>query len=246
MSNILINPYSLAGLGSPILTDLVSWWTMDETGGTDDRMDSHGTMHLTAVNTPTSVAGKVNTATDFLDDNYESLYRADGLNYDLRGGRDFSIAGWYLSGSLFGSPPHDIVGSSKGSGSAGSDGVDYLIFLHGSLDKYAFKTAGASNAITLQTAIAPGGWDWIYAEYNAATNTMGFSVDNGTMQYQAGPTGGATAKNGAFAFGKYPSVNTGWADGTVDEWAFWSRLLSSDERSEIYNAGSGITYTDLL
>jgi len=39
-------------------------------------------------------------------------------------------------------------------------------------------------------------------------------------------------------------AGTEW-NGLIDEVAIWDRQLTSDERTELYNSGSGLTYGDL-
>jgi hypothetical protein len=31
-------------------------------------------------------------------------------------------------------------------------------------------------------------------------------------------------------------------DGALDEWGFWARTLTSDERAALYNGGAGLAY----
>ena len=75
-----------------LLTDLVSYWKLDEASG--DALDSHGTNNLTVNGSIGTAAGKIGSARDLESsgsDQYFSL--ADNASLST-GDIDFSVAGW--------------------------------------------------------------------------------------------------------------------------------------------------------
>ena len=76
---------------SPLLTNLVSYWTLDEASGT--RADSHGTNHLTPTNAPVGATGKIGNGCDF--ESSSAQYLSCASNPTLQTGDvDFTIAAW--------------------------------------------------------------------------------------------------------------------------------------------------------
>ncbi len=88
-----------------------------------------------------------------------------------------------------------------------------------------------------------GGWHQVVAWHDATADTLNIQVDNGAVTSVSYSNG---AKDTTFAL----SVG-GFADGTyvlngrVDELAFYKRVLTSGERSWLYNNGLGRSYYDL-
>jgi len=219
---------------STLLDDLVSWWSLDEASGS--RADSHGSNTLTDSNTVTQATGKVSTAGQFTKVNSEHL--TVPATHGLHGGdRDIAIVLWvYLDSD-----------TTEGLVRCGTGGVaashDYILFhVGGATKRFEWDVAEGSSFNVLHsdnfgnTALAT--WYFVVCEYNASTNTSSIQVNNGT----ADTLGSITSPNligNEFDLGRYHSS---WHDGRLDEVAFWSRLLTADEKTELYNSGLGIAY----
>lgn len=224
------------------LTDsLISYWKCDEASGSI--LDSHGTNHLTltTAGTPGSVAGKINTARHFTLSNQEYLTRSD--NADLSTGDiDFTFAAWVMMDSKpAGTNAYIAAKGTNGSGSDHEWSLDYQNF--SGQDEIRFWI-GTSFALSVTAAIGSptvGVWYYIVCWHDSVGNTINIQVNNGTVASQA--TGGTAPVDGAgrFTLGNFGILALSW-DGSIDEAAFWKRTLTTQERTDLYNAGNGFAY----
>jgi hypothetical protein len=215
------------------LTDnLISYWKLDEASG--DALDAHGSHTLTAANAPPSVAGKINTARSFGNATYFS--KADHADLSV-GDIDFTLAAWVKPGASGGN--HGFL--LKGDG----DDLEYNLRCNTS-DKFQFRVSSGTGfanlaAATSTNAFSVGTWYFIVAWHDAAGNTINIQVNNGTpdsTSYSAGSydSAGLLYLGGDAPFTEY------FDDGVLDEVAFWKRVLTSDERTALYNGGDGLAY----
>ncbi len=212
-----------------LLTDLISAWEMDEASG--NRADSHGSNTLTDVNTVGSGTGLVHgTAADFEKDNSEQLTHADNASLSV-GDIDFTFELWLKpeTASNFDSPI-----SKRGAAQ------EYELFLlSGGLD---LELNGASCSGGTITA---GSWNHVILWHDSTANELGFAINAGTPVTN---TMGATVpvdNAGDFSLGARAGGAGGYYDGLMGPVRFWKRMLTSGERTELYNAGAGLAYADL-
>jgi len=233
---------SVGGGGpSSLLTDLVSWWTLDETAA-NIRVDSHGVNHLADNYTMQHDTGKISNAAKYTrtTGNYLSKAATHGLE---AGDRDFSVAGWVKLGT-------DSLVSMAGVGQYGSSAPannDWALWRHTSSSGYFRFTVADSSFHTLLASTfgtpSLATWYFLYAYYDSVADEMGISVNDGTVD----TVGSITAPNDTgniFLLGGN-LTGAGDYDGLMDEMAFWTKVLTADEVTELYNAGAGITHSDL-
>lgn len=217
------------------LTDsLISYWSLDEVSGS--RADAHGTNHLTDNNTVTSATGKVGTAADFVRANSEYLSVASNASIQV-GDIDFTIAAWFkvdIAGAAY------AIASQYGSTSATRSWV--LRRAASNVMQFQVSSDGTATAAIsdLATTISVGTWYFVVAWHDSVANTLNIQVNNGTPAATTHTTGVNTA-TGAFNLGTYDN-GTNLYDGLIDEVGFWKRVLTSAERTDLYNAGSGRNY----
>ncbi|OGL34495.1 hypothetical protein A3F05_01735 [Candidatus Saccharibacteria bacterium RIFCSPHIGHO2_12_FULL_47_17] len=220
-----------------LATNLKGYWKLDETSGT--RADSVNGYDLTDNNTVTSATGKVSNAGQFTSANSEYLSTTD--KSDLSAGDiDFSMAAWvYLDSNTYGV----IMG--KGDPNAGNT-YEYILQYDNGASRFmlSISASGGSGSVTANNfgAISTGTWYFVVAWHDATANTINISVNNGTADSAAWTTG---ANNTAYEFtiGTYPVLHTGgYFNGRIDEAGFWKKVLSSQEKTDLYNSGSGNTY----
>lgn len=211
-----------------LTTALISYWKLEEASGT--RYDSHGSNHLTDNNTVLSAAGKIGTAADFEATNSEYLSIAD--NEDLSfGDEDFTFACWVKLES---------TGSDQRVFWKG-DGTDWAVYgLETFGTGWKFRVAGVENYTWNAPSTTTGTWYFIVCWYDSVANTINTQVNNGTID-STSHSGGITTDAGSFALGTHP-VYGGYFDGLIDEFGVWGRVLTSAERTALYNSGSGLTY----
>lgn len=215
-----------------LVESMISWWTLDEESGT--RADSHGSNDLTDNNTVGYAAGKKSNAADFVPANSEYLSRAS--NNDLNTGNvDWTIAFWFYADSVTGT--QFLV-----SKDAGSSNRQYRIDLNSTTLRFFTFTATNSVAGTVNwgSAISTGTWYFVEAYHDAGNDLVGLRVDGGTPVSAACTTPGTGSAYFGIGHGE-----TSYFDGRIDEVVMWKRLLIDDERTWLYNSGSGRTYSDI-
>ncbi len=216
-------------------TSLISYWKLDEASG--DALDAHGSNDLTDTNTVGSATGKINNARDFENDNTEYFSHAD--NSDLTTGDiDFTFACWvqFESGNV-----STIL--NKGDGGSGGGNYEYgLIFWSDSLLYFDVRNSvGALGEVGDVTTRTTGVWYWVCVWHDSVANTLNLQVNAETVNSVSWTTGVDGVLGHPFQIGR--GLGSGRSmDGLIDEAAFWKRVLTSDERAEIYNSGSGLSY----
>jgi len=220
-----------------LLTSLISYWKLDEENGV--RNDAHGSNNLTDNNTVLFGTGKIENAADFESDNTEYLSHVDNAGLSV-GDIDFTFAAWVNLESL---SDRAIITKTA---TVGNTDTEYAIYYSNSSSRFRFQVSnGAGTGVTLvgtsSGAISTSTWYYVIAWHDAAANEVYIQVNNGTVDsasYSAGSFDGSNS----FNISSYNN-GTGWLfDGLIDEVGFWKRILTSQERSNLYNSGNGLAY----
>jgi hypothetical protein len=234
LDRVIINAHNFTPAASPLLTDLISYWKMDEASG--NALDAHGSNTLTpdGIGTIGTAAGKISTARSLTAASSQSFSIADNASLSL-GDIDCTITGWFKATTL---PTFDFVSKDI---EVGSD-REYLVGYNGSRMRFGvFSPAGAFTQVVANTfgGLSTGTWYHIAAWHDSVNNVLGISVNGtaDTLSYSSGIRDAAAR----FAIGSR-GANSNRLDGLVDEIGLWKRMLTSGERSQIYNAGSGLAY----
>jgi hypothetical protein len=204
---------------------LVSWWALEEASG--NRVDAHGPNDLAQVNSVTNTPGKIGNAAVFPGTNANNL--AATLSVDVPG--TACVAGWvnvtsFNNGRLF----HKRSGR----------GWELMAATTGT----AIQITGSDPAFApAKTGLSTGVWYFFYAYVDEEGEEVGVSVDNGTAVTESTAAldviAPADIKLGERLAGDRP------LDGLLDEVGLWNRILTPDEITALYNAGAGITYSDI-
>ena len=198
-------------------------------GSTAISEDTWYMMHLTN-------AGR--TARSFELDNSEYVSTND-LAALSHGDFDFSYSGWiYLNTAA--SEYMEIFVKWVGTG----DNREHTLYTNNSKFTWDISTDGGAGGSVRRvingTVLATGRWYHVYLEHDAANNHIGISVDNNTMVTTAN-TDGVHDGTAPFKF----STSGSTFDGRMASVGFWKRLLTTAERTEMINSGSGMAYSDL-
>ncbi len=224
---------------NPGIANVISSWSMDEESGV--RADSHGANDLADNNTVLFAAGKIGNAANFERDNSEYLSIADNVSLSVTGA--LTICGWIKIES--GGTVRRIITKSNTTGDQRSyafqistgDDLTFTVSSDG--------TAGAQTTATATTfgSLSTGVWYFIVAQHDPVANTIGVSVNAGTIDTAAHSTNifDSTAD---FIIGTFQTL-AGFYDGLVDEVVLFSEVLSQDEIDWLYNAGNGRSYDEL-
>lgn len=215
--------------------NLVAYWSLSDVN------DAHGSNHLTNNNAVTFVTGKVGNAVDL--ENGSDQYLSIASNSDLQcGDIDFTIAAWVNIESISGNA-HGIVSKSTGTSAAA---IEYVL-RHGASHASGFSFVVSNGS--LQGSVAAtnfgttttGTWYFVVAWHDAAANTLNICVNDGTPNSNSFSSG-CVAGSAPFEIGRWAASTARDWDGLIDEVGFWKRVLTSDERTELYNGGSGRDY----
>jgi hypothetical protein len=223
---------SRGGAQNPILQSLLGYWKFDETSSSGSRVDELG-VHPFSVASGTYEAGKIGNAQTFGVSN-SGLYQSDGTAFGNAFGRTWAI--WFKTTSngdyqcIMRKGPNNVV-SGNFRWFVGPDGKFYANLL------YSYNVVVVSGT----TNYADGAWHllvwWIEAD-----GTISYAVDGGST---LGPTAKLVdliASTDVFIVGRDGQYGSYRFAGALDELGVWGRVLTSSERTELYNSGSGKTY----
>jgi hypothetical protein len=208
--------------------DLISYWKLDEASG--NALDAHGAHELTATNAPGTVTGKINDGRDLA----VTKYFSKGFDAELGfGDEDFTVAGWVKLTSKpgLGFMLNCFSGTQGYQLSYRSD-QDRFYFAVGDADSQHIENADNLGSPSTAT------WYYLVAWHDSTANTVNIQVNNGTVD-SGGYSAGVSTPAADFQIGF--SGNS--IDGVVDEFALWNRILTTQERTDLYNGGSGLAYS---
>jgi len=223
------------------LTDnIVAYYKFDESSGNPADATGNG-YALTNNNTVGFASGKINNGVDTGSSNsnkYLSIASDYGLNSHQTG--VFSVATWIKIATAPSSGNNAAIFGFKDS----SKNQVELTYANasGTLGIYFVLFNGASaQVINWTQTLTAGTWFHLIWVKNGTTVTLyvnGSSAGDKTITLSNGTSGGTDSA----AMFRHPSANASYLSGMLDELAIWSRALTSDERSALYNSGSGLQY----
>lgn len=221
-----------------LANNIVSYWKLDETSGTRvDSVTASGN-DLTDNNTVTSATGVISNGAFYVAANSEYLSRADNASLSLGADSAFTVSAWVKLVSY----NRPIVTKRAGVGAAteymlnqglGGGGVFNMVVgdNNGHFGSALGSTGGIPNLNQLYFVV---GW------HDPATDVVGIAVNGGaadTVSYATGTFDGG----GEFRLGG-DQGGSSLMDGLIDEVGFWGRVLTAQERTDLYNSGAGLTY----
>lgn len=229
--------------GYGLLHGMVSWWGLNEGAGT--RYDERKANHLTDNNTVGVAAGYVNqTASHFASASSEYLSHADSASLSLATG-DWTIAGWFRPQGL----GADWAVVSKYTTTGNDRG--YLLGYQNSVNRFRLVVSPDGTSGTTQATANnfgdPNNGDWVFLlAYHDAGSVIGIQVDNGTADETSYVTGSIYDTAAVFTLSGI-NVNTTFKfNGTMEQVAIWSRLLTPHEKFWLYNQGGGRRYWEVV
>jgi len=215
---------------NPGTTNLVAWWSLDETSGT--RVDSHGSNDLTDNNTVGFAAGVQGNAADFESTNTEYLDITSPVAALRGGNKDFTIGGWI---KLESRNTWCHVLSVYTSGEREYFVTDDGTYLHAYLGDGSLLWVADAASASLSTAT----WYFWVVWHDTSGPSWNIQTDDGSVTSDT--TFGGTPGTGTSAL----RMGTSNFDGLQDECFYYERVLTADERTWLYNGGSGRAYSDL-
>lgn len=223
-----------------LIDNLVSYWELEEASGT--RNDAHGTNHLTDNNTVTQGTGKVGNAADFEDTASEYLSITDNASLSVGTG-SFTLCAWVR---LESKPAHRGTIVAK----HGSNDMEYGLRWHNGADAFEVRIssgAGFTNPMDFQATTfgAPSlaTWYFVVVWFDSVGHTLNIQVNDGAINsdsyaFTSYDSGASLTIGGEPNFGEY-------FDGLIDQVGLWKRVLTTGEKTSLYNSGAGMSYAAL-
>ena len=223
-------PMTSGGGGGGLTGDLVSVYEFNS----DDLTDSHGSNNLAiGAGAPAYAAGTITARklqTDF-PDRYEKA-----VPHGMNGGtHDFTVAGWFTRGD-------NAVRVLANLGTAVTAASDWMIMKPADniLEFYVNGDSSTNYKAQWGSAMTINTLYFVVCSWEYATKTISINFNNGTPVTATGPT--VPNNNGAgFEFCSSGNVSEWWK-GDVDQWAYWTRILTAGEQTSLYNGGAGLPY----
>ena len=161
-----------------------------------------------------------------------------GLSF---GDEDFTYLSWvYLDSKT------DVSGimGKDGAGDRGHS-LDYLT----ATDRFRFLVGDSAVAVSIEQADVLGSpsidtWYFIIGWHDDTANTINIQINNGTADSSTPAITPATNISD-FNIGHNPVGAANHMDGRLDSAAVYSRVLTSDEKTWLYNSGGGRKYIEL-
>ena len=220
-------------------TGLQAYWKLDEPSG--ERNDSIASLPLTDFTGVLSATGLRNSAADFFSTANSSLFQSGNSSLSLSSG-NFSVHSYVYYEQASGAM---ITNVSGGLGTVFQIGV----FNSGGLQKFRFTVltgTGGTNTLFANSLGAVNSSTWYsVVAWSSAGSQIGISVNLSVDVLASATTSLFIGSNNLTVFGAGTTSGTGTAlKGRLDEVGWWKKVLTAQERSDLYGGGSGNTYVN--
>ncbi len=221
---------------------LVSWWKLNEDKSNSIRRDSFGTNHMAPFRNPTITAGLANVNAAYFDATIvQQLKRFDHNSPSLAMGNfDWTWCVW----AKF------TLGTTNAIIYKNADGFttwDFGFYYY-QVDNLAYMDVGKNDGTRLADVGSAGlvsdAWNFIVGWHDSVADTVNIQVNNGTPVSDTTGGGAPCSLNNPLYFGG-TSLSVGSPthryEGGIADVSFYKRVLTSAERSFLYNGGNGRT-----
>jgi len=198
----------------------------------EDEEDFHdGLVDLTNNGTVTFTTGKVGDAASF--NGSSQRLSSDSLLYKDVGDEKISIDCWFKADTI-----------SSAMGIAGQSNSSYSLQLLGS-GTLRFRTNHVTDGVKTVdwgSTLSAGVWYYVHAYHDPDTDTIGISVNDGTVVTTATGGNALVTRTDDWNIGSISSGN--YFDGLIDQVRFLrGSILSSGDRTSTYNSGDGVEFS---
>ncbi|MCK5610105.1 hypothetical protein KAR91_49990 [Candidatus Pacearchaeota archaeon] len=235
-------PVVVDPIASGLQDDVQAYWNLDESSGT--RVDSPGSSDLVETGTvgQNATGGPDSGPCALFDgDAGDLLSIADNIVLSV-GNRDFTWAGWVYFDDI--GQNHTIVGKYSSTGNQ----REYLLQYNTSLSNLRIVTTenGTSSTFNILTASSPTisatTWYFVVMWFDESAQTISIQVNNGSIDSTGATVSDVFDGTNAFRLSSYIDATGDNLAGRMAKWGIWHKVLSSDEKTTLYNSGAGIDY----
>jgi hypothetical protein len=204
---------------------------MDEAGGS--RADSAGANTLTDNNTVPSQTGIISLASQYVAVNLEYLSLAS-LNWATSVGASFTIAAWLAINTNTGSNHYVLSWNANNAGNVN------LLWNSANAGMSFYTDVGHIISMASSTFPVDGVFRFVTAWRDNTDDSIHLTLNNTGEVSTTGTTDPASTST-AMNLGRFSGSGV-HLDGAIDEIGIWNRVLTTLEKTELYNSGAGNTY----
>mgnify|MGYP001163427310 CR=1 FL=1 len=152
---------------------------------------------------------------------------------------DFTIATWVRFNTISSGVRQAMVTKWGGSGKQ-----NYALWLSSGKFRFTLSSDGTATENLYYNGVLPvvDTWYYVVAWHDSVNDTMNIQVNNGAVESMA-YTGGLIHTNSPLSIGEL--IGYYHLDGRVDNTGIWGRVLSEDQRTQLYNSAGGLSYAEL-
>lgn len=203
---------------------LVAYYAFEHlSGGVEDGKD--GVRNGTNSGADRGTSGQIGNAFDYITANNDYVNLTSGSTKPLMH-TTFSVSYWFNA--------DDVTTNQRITGFKETYNFHSRL-ISGNL---VFNFQGEASETTID-AVSINTWYHVVITYDGSDATA--YLDNVSKFSGAKANNAATRSN---IFGAESEPSSGWYDGTLDELGIWNRTLSAGEVGQLWNGGTGITFTD--
>lgn len=233
-----------------LLKSLIGFWPSTEAAGANNLLDLHtNALTFTQVGSPGSAAGKVYSAARSFSGSGQYATRADGTQVST-GDVDFTWAMWVYLSTVTATLMFVDKGAAGASQKEYNISWNYTDFTPNSRFQFTVSSNGTANTNLFATtfgAASASTWYFLLCQHDSVANTIGISVNNGTLDTSAYSSG---VRDGTSAvwFGRLVDVDYGAFNGRMGPIMMWKSaaggggILSANQKAMLYNSGAGLPY----
>lgn len=230
---IALLPFVSSAWAPNLDVGLQSYWNMDDGVGTNVLNQINSSADGTLTNGANWTTGILGNATIY--DNTLTQYMATPF-YLNSGNSDKSVSLWF---NIYGN-----TNDGQNIFSGGAQSPDQFFSLHYDYsfpnhDLYFFGYGTSSFQALGPNVLTLGAWHHAVITYDSATTNTTVYIDGSPVASNIALL--TTGSSDTFTIGKYDT--TAYLNGSVDEVAVYDRVLNDSEVLQLYNGGSGITWT---
>ena len=225
--------------GGSLTTDLLAYYQEE------DGTDVYGTYDTTAVSGPlTYNTGKVNDAVDLNGSNQAQKVASDPFDFEYT--QAFSASFWFKMDAT--NQYYHIFNKRDSSPRSG-----WLLSYYGPTTTWEFYVANASQEMYRDMTWSSPDTNWHHGlfTYDGSGSLSGvhFYIDNSELSGSNTGSVSASITGGSVDFHIGTNINDGtpsgqYFNGHLDEIGIWTKVLSSQERTDLWNGGDGNGYAD--
>lgn len=220
-----------------LIDNIVAYWKLDESSG--NASDSVSSYTLTNNGTTPYASAKINNGIDFGTTNTIKWLSNANAIADTSTSNAYSISFWVNIRTAPSSGQEQVlfdlqksVGRQHQLRYVNASGTLKLRFLN--YDGSATDVFDTTQTLTVGT--------WYHIVVTKTANSVAMYLNNTSFSSHTLTKTGSSAGVNVTSFGRHGSASFGYATAYMDEIGMWSRVVTSDEITALYNSGSGVQY----